>query len=371
MTQQSTEHRLADVQGEGHSVATGLCIFPGLPVEGSVGWQNFIAQPSEVQTRHYKPQLDCITFVLDMKDDDDDLDPFSNPLPMIPIVCVVCEDKWQCRCAFREVHRQCTDKWKCNSRYWDCKNNREIPRSRSPPPPPASMVNIQRLRFSGNPQRIPIQSVGPSRATPAERAERRLADGSRTDPIHVRVDGQTDWETFSALLTANTNGLKKALNLERTRSEVMWALEDQCTTIWLPRHTDYQKHIADVVVSLPKEMRFKVGITVHPRHRFYEAEYAYSTPYAQKMDGVAYEGWILVFVHPLREVVAQVEHGAIKLFKNGQRSIATNRCANRKEDCDNHIEFDQSDEESASAPGPHWVYIAWGKWCHCTRRRGE
>ena len=372
MARQSTEARLADLQGEGRSVSAGMkallewqrvpCRFP---VEGAAGWQNFLAQPSEVQTQHYQPQIHCMMAVLDraMKNDDD-ADPLSDPLPTLPIVCVACKDGWQCRCAHNETHRLCTDTWLCNSRHWDCKTQKEIPRSRSPSPPPPSMVKIQQLHFSGNlEKKIRKAETDPHRVPPVKCAKHRLADGSRTHSISVRAaDSQTDWESVRALLHP------KVLKLERTRPEVTWALEDLCTTICLCKHTDYQGHLADVVLSLPKEMRFKVGITVNLRNRFYEARYAYSTPGAAHLDGIAYEGWILVYVHWNREVVSHVEHGAIKLFKHGQKGIDTTRCANRKEDCDNHFVFDsQSDEEKPSAPGPHWVYIAWGPWCYSTR----
>lgn len=132
-------------------------------------------------------------------------------------------------------------------------------------------------------------------------------------------------------------------------------------SVWLPRDTHCVRHVKSVIASLSREMMFKIGITVNPMFRYYEAWYAYSKAHAQQRDGVIYEGMILVYVHPMRDTVSMFEHNMICVCK-GDPTLR-HRCANVKEDFDNHITYDDSDEERAEAAGPHVPYIVWGRRC--------
>jgi hypothetical protein len=173
---------------------------------------------------------------------------------------------------------------------------------------------------------------------------------------------QTDWETVMAVLSP------QVLQLERTISEVRWALADTNTTIRLTAKKDWWLHVFEVVESLPRDMRFKVGITCALEPRFYTAHYAYSMPNTHAKDGVVYEGWILACVDHQRRVIAMAEHCLIKAFTTLEiPGITKGRCANRLQIFDDHIDCDQSDDERSDSPGPHWLYIAFGKWCHAIR----
>ena len=108
-------------------------------------------------------------------------------------------------------------------------------------------------------------------------------------------------------------------------------------------------------------MKFKIGITVDPEWRYYEAPYAYCRPCSQNRDGVRYEGMIIVYAHPVRDVVCAFETSLITLFKENLHFKC--RIANVKEDFDNHICFSDSDEEMEHAPGPHCLYISYGLPC--------
>ncbi len=113
-----------------------------------------------------------------------------------------------------------------------------------------------------------------------------------------------------------------------------------------------------MVGSLPKDLHFKIGITVDPDRRFYSAPYAYLNPRTQERDGVSYVGMIIAYVDHRRDMVASAEHFMQANFK--AYSSFKHRIANVRSEFDDHILFDDSDEENEAAPGPHCVYIVFG-----------
>jgi hypothetical protein len=233
------------------------------------------------------------------------------------------------------------------------------------------MLLVQQRNFSVPLENRPQPQPKPRRYSRSRsRSQRRYSRSQGATAVSVASSStyyrahlnQKDWETVRALLST------EVLKLERTFFEVRWALADTNTTIRLTAKKDIWDHIVEVVRSLPHDMRFKVGITAFLEQRFYDAHYAYSMPSTHKKDGVVYEGWILVYVDYQRRVIAATEHCLIKAFKKvGIPGIAKERCANRLEIFDDHMDCDQSDEEKSEAVGPHWVYIAFGKWCHASR----
>ena len=261
----------------------------------------------------------------------------------------------------RCIHALCADSnWDCKTQSWD------YGPSTPPPPPTPSMLALQKLRFSCA---LPVEDLpsasykGASRTRSRSRSPRRTAVSVASSSTYDRADApQKDWGAVSALLTL------QVLGLERTISEVRWALEDTNTTIRLTAKQDVIDHVVNVVRDLPDDMRFKVGITYQLEKRLYTVPYAYFMPSRHVQDGVVYEGWKLVYVHHIRQVIGMLEHALIKIFKvYGVPGIAKERCANRLEILDNNMDCEQSDEERADAVGPHWVYIAFGVRCHAIR----
>ena len=66
----------------------------------------------------------------------------------------------------------------------------------------------------------------------------------------------------------------------------------------------------------------------------------------------------MVYVHPVRSVICAFETCLIVQYKKNEEF--RNRLANVKEDFDDHITFEDSDEESVHAAGPHCLYITHG-----------
>ena len=257
------------------------------------------------------------------------------------------------------IHALCADQtWDCKTQSWD------YGPSTPPPPPTPSMLALQKWRFSLPAEDLPSASYkGASRTRSRSRSPRRTAVSVASSSTYDRADApQKDWGAVSELLTP------QVLGLERTISEVRWALEDTNTTIRLTAKQDPIRHAVNVVRDLPDHMRFKVGITYQLENRFYNVPYAYSMPSSHVQDGVVYEGWKLVYVHHIRQVIGMLEHALIKIFKvYGVPGIAKERCANRLEIFDNNMDCEQSDEERSDAVGPHWVYITFGVRCHAIR----
>ena len=264
------------------------------------------------------------------------------------------------------VHRLCADE------HWDCKAQKyNCPKQHTPPPPTASMLLLQQRRFSEAlyehcPQPTPKQrrySRSRSRSQMRNRSQGATEVSVASSSNYNRADAiQTNWETVRAVLSP------QVLQLERTISEVRWALADTNTTIRLTAKKDWWLHVFEVIESLPRDMRFKIGITCALEHRFETAHYAYSMPNTHAKDGVVYEGWILACVDHQRRVIAMAEHCLIKAFTTLEiPGITKGRCANRLQIFDDHIDCDQSDDERSDSPGPHWLYIAFGKWCHAIR----
>ena len=168
--------------------------------------------------------------------------------------------------------------------------------------------------------------------------------------------GQKTWEAVEKVIKPKT------LRLERTKPMFEELLGDLRISINLPITHYYLPHCKQVVASLPQNHRFKIGITVCPNTRFYEAHYAYSKPRAQERDWVRYSGMIVLFTHYSREVIAVMEHALITHFSQSLRQSMRDRCANRKIDVDDHIRFDEScSSDDEHSPGPHSLYVSHGK----------
>jgi len=263
--------------------------------------------------------IQCLDIILSGNDD---------PLPRAPPVCVRCNGAWCCVC----------DIW------YVCRRSRSRSISRSPPPAFPAIAEIRALRES---QDKKDGGVGPRAARPP------YSRAARPPPAVAcwLTWCQTDWEAVKALLEDDV------LLLERCEPMFIEALADINTSVWLPKDKDYTRHIQRVVASIPKEYKFKIGITVDPDNRYYGAHYAYSKHRAQERDGVLYSGMIIVYVHPIRSTVSMLEMSQIDKYTTNEFK---HRCVNVKRDFDDHIRFDHSDEEKKSAPGPHCVYIVYG-----------
>ncbi len=168
--------------------------------------------------------------------------------------------------------------------------------------------------------------------------------------------GQKTWKAVEKVLKPKT------LRLERTKPMFEELLGDLRISINLPITHYYLPHCKQVVASLPQNHRFKIGITVCPNNRFYEAHYAYSKPRTQERDWVRYSGMIVLFTHYSRDTIAVMEHALITHFSQSLRQSMRYRCANRKTDVDDHIRFDEScSSDDEHSPGPHSLYVCHGE----------
>ena len=147
--------------------------------------------------------------------------------------------------------------------------------------------------------------------------------------------------------------------MDRCRPVLQNAIEDLRISVWLSKDTDIVRHVHKVVRSLPTQKKFKIGITEDPEWRYWRAPYAYTLPKSKEGDGVQYEGMILVYVHPVRDVVGAFETCLIDKYK--EDILHKSRLANIKVDFDDHIRYDDSDEETEHGPGPHCLYIVYGE----------
>jgi hypothetical protein len=176
----------------------------------------------------------------------------------------------------------------------------------------------------------------------------------------IRKGGQSSWAMVKNILGKERNPAgKKVLELERTWDLFKDIFTDECIHFNLPHNTFYIQHAKGVIGSLPPSYRFKIGITNHPHYRFYEADYAYMKLYSKTKDGVWYSGMALLNVHYRRDWVELVEHALIVHCKEHY----PRRCANRKEDYDNHIQYDSGSESDHNSQGPHFVYMSYGPKC--------
>ena len=150
----------------------------------------------------------------------------------------------------------------------------------------------------------------------------------------------------------------KVLRLERTETMFRELVDDLRISVNLATNRHYIQHAKGVIAALNPRHRFKIGITVNPDERMYTKHYAYTKPDTQERDRVMYGNMIVLFAHQTREVIAMMEHVLIVNW----HQHAPRRCANRKIDFDNHIDFalsgSGSDYDSA---GPHFLYKAHGE----------
>ena len=237
-------------------------------------------------------------------------------------------------------------------------------RERSPPPPPPGMVEILCMR-------MPLKEANapPHRRHEVREARRRREVASSSAEVHatrwpervgssaevhatrVNIDGQKEWEAVKKVLPPKT------LMLERTKPMFEELLTDEHIKVWLPSSTHYIQHCHRVVALIPRDYRFKIGITVDPSARYYESHYAYSKSRSQQRDHVRYNSMVVIYTHHSREVIAMMEHALITHF----RIHSPHQCANRKIDFDSHIRFDESgSSDNEHSPGPHSVYVCYG-----------
>jgi hypothetical protein len=282
----------------------------------------------------------------------------SRQLRCLTPVCSECKGIVYCKCE-AVAPASTTNPWNPWAHGPTSKN-------KSPPPPPPGMVAVQQLRLTSSQYqddapvvvkkaRLDLAVASPAGGSSSRDGPAPLMRWPHRWPMeqHGFSGGQTDWKAVRALLD------NKVLRLERCMPMFVNALEDPHISVWLPRDTHVVRHIKEVIASLSLEMMFKIGVTVCPVHRYREASYAYSKVHAQQRDGVCYEGMIIVYVHPVRDVICIFETCLICYCKGAR--LLSNRVANVKEDFDNHIKCDDSDEEAAAASGPHVLYIVWGK----------
>lgn len=192
-------------------------------------------------------------------------------------------------------------------------------------------------------------AIGPSRPPASSSKPRPL----QTPVLLGSPKGQRSWEEVAPLLSDSVACLERC-------KKVLQQILDDCHRIylWLPSDGRIDQHVKQVVRNLLPGHHFKIGITDNPPRRFYEPWYAYWKEHAKSKDRIAYEGMYVVYMHQSRSTVAMAEHCLISFYTND--CLFKKRCANRKDDLDDHIRHDESDEERSDSPGPHFLYVAFG-----------
>ena len=256
----------------------------------------------------------------------------GDPIWPMPEVCTKCRSPWFCTCPKDKddlaVHNV---------------------RERSPPPPPPGMVEILCMRMPREEAEAP-----PHRRDEVRDARRRREVAPTSAEVHatrVNIDGQKEWEAVKNVLPPKT------LMLSRTKPMFEELLTDEHIKVWLPSSTDYIQHCHRVVALIPRDYRFKIGITVDPSARYYESHYAYSKSRSQQRDHVRYNSMVVIYTDHSRRYIAMMEHALITHFQ----IHSPHQCANRKRDFDNHIRFDESgSSDNEHSSGPHSVYVCYG-----------
>jgi hypothetical protein len=269
-------------------------------------------------SKHITATLDCLL--------DGGPEPGTPPRP-----CSACRSIWWCTCPGRSLS------------YNYIPTSRR--RSRSP------------RRQCGNES---ADSAQQTRSRSRERCtEAVIAGGARHAPTPsapapsaaIRQGGQNSWAMVKSVLT------DKVLRLERTETMFKNLLDDLRISINLPNSTHYIQHAKGVIAAIHPAHRFKIGITNDPDTRYYHAHYAYRRSHVQERDGVRYSGMVVIFAHQSRDVIAMMEHALIAHWLQH----APHRCANRKTDFDNHINYDSGSESDHDSAGPHVLYVAHGE----------
>ena len=332
-----------------HSCLCSLCLFSSMSLFAqpwTYGWQHAGANitSSKAAARQAPGSLPAYVkrhfiSVLD-----------GDPIWPMPEVCTKCRSPWFCTCPKDKddlaVHNV---------------------RERSPPPPPPGMVEILCMRMPLKEAEAPPhrrhevrearrrREVASSSEVASKRPRYHHTPQGSSGPMEVAVsatmEGQKEWEAVKKVLPPKT------LLLERTKPMFEELLTDEHIKVWLPSSTHYIQHCHRVVALIPRDYRFKIGITVDPSARYYESHYAYSKSRSQQRDQMRYNSMVVIYTHHSREVIAMMEHALITHF----RIHSPHQCANRKIDFDNHIRFDESgSSDNEHSPGPHSVYVCYG-----------
>jgi len=190
-----------------------------------------------------------------------------------------------------------------------------------------------------------------TKARPADRSD-----------LHLMPAGQTTLRDIEARLPDQIKFMQRSSQMNKA------ILEDPLMRIWLPEDNNIHEHVFVVVralLSWRSSLRFKIGISIDAVFRFSKASYAYLKPGSKLSDGVRYEGMHVVWVHQTRSTIAMAEHLLINILLHSFGS----KIANKKKDMDiNQQNKDGSDDERYDAPGPHYLYIAWGEPGPCNRK---
>jgi hypothetical protein len=317
----------------------------GLPVTGHAEWQKFCARPAKEQRRHVGPQVELINFIISEHDVD-------IPLPPLVGVCTKCKGVFFCECNLPAIIAS--------------SSQRDRSRSRKRAPPPPGMVAVQQLLGEAN-QEITQQFADTGKMNQDQHRHGKIPKGFADigNPPPAPLFNSTSTHSLGAsgpqkeLIEVMALLPEKTWCMDRCRPVLQNAIEDLRISVWLSKDADITRHVDKVVGSLPTKMKFKIGITVDPEWRYYRASYAYTLATSKEKDGVQYEGMILVYVHPVRDVVGAFETCLIDKYQID--IVHKSRTANIKRDFDGHLRYDHSDEETEHGPGPHFLYIVYGQ----------
>ena len=115
-------------------------------------------------------------------------------------------------------------------------------------------------------------------------------------------------------------------------------------------------HMKEIIGQLPRNTRYRVGMTFDPGNRFYKAPWAYSKSASQNRDNVNWSKMLICHIHHCRHRIAMLEHATIDAFCRSDR-----RMKNKRRQLDEYERFDQdSDEDKEENNGPCFCYVVIG-----------
>ena len=149
---------------------------------------------------------------------------------------------------------------------------------------------------------------------------------------------------------------ERTATLPRTRQAVELLLGDSSFSIRLPQDAEYIRHGREIVSSIDDKLRYKIGMTFCPHHRFYESTWAYSKNRQQVRDNTRWDHMLILYCHHCRDTVAMLETALINI----QGGACSRRCRNRRTAFDDYKRFDHGSDDERAMPGPYFCYVVTG-----------
>ena len=159
---------------------------------------------------------------------------------------------------------------------------------------------------------------------------------------------QTSWDQLVATLPADTTNK----NMARVCSELFNNVD---FVFSVPDNLEYMLHIRKIILAVPKQMNFKIGMCRDPNHRFNLSPFAYSKRAVCDHDRSKWTLMVILFMHHVQSTAAMLEH-----CLNNDPFFWTQNCKNQRREFDTYDRFKHGEEESAESFNHWFVYVVVG-----------